>query len=166
MGNDSGEQEAHFRDEQEKQFFTELLCSGEKNIDDYSYLFDFREPKDKRSEFNRRRDKILKFLIAAEGMHCILHYGNCDLKSGYNVDHIIPLSTNIINKHIRKIPAEKGKKVKTESYGSNDIYNLGIACQNCNFVKKHRFLTKEEMKALLENKEKIYAGKHIDINDL
>ena len=166
MGSGGSKYGVNFRDEQEKQFFMELLCSDQDSINDFGYLFDFREPKDKRSEFNRKRSRILAFLIDTEGANCILHFGNCDLKSGYNIDHIIPISTNIINKHVHKMPAEKGKKVKTESYGSNDIYNLRIACQNCNLEKKHRFLTREEMKVILENKEKIYGGEHVDINGL
>ena len=155
-----------FRSEQEKQYFTDLLCSDGESIDDYSYLFDFREPIEKRVEFNKKRKKILEYLLEVEGTDCILHFENCDLSYGYNVDHIIPLSSNVINKHIHKIPAEKGKKVKTASYGSNDIYNFGITCKKCNNHKMHRFLTKEEMREILDNKERIHGGKHTSIDEL
>ncbi|MBK7431316.1 MAG: HNH endonuclease [Bacteroidetes bacterium] len=52
----------------------------------------------------------------------------------------------------RKKPL-KGKKVATQSFGSNHIDNLVIACANCNNHKKHRILRRAKfLKNLNERK--------------
>lgn len=76
----------------------------------------------------------------------------CDINSGFCVDHLIPLSSNKLNKELRKQLAEKGKKVKTQSFGSNLIDNLVIACNNCNNYKKHRILESRIIIAVLNKK--------------
>lgn len=76
------------------------------------------------------------------------------IQSGITIDHIIPLSTNVLNKDLRRMKSEeKGKKVQSESYGSNHYDNLIIACKNCNNHKKHRLLTKDNMCELLTRKQ-------------
>ncbi len=57
---------------------------------------------------------------------------------------MIPLSSNILNKDIHKVKAEKGKKVVAQSFGSNYKDNLLIACEKCNNHKKHRFIRKNK----------------------
>jgi len=76
------------------------------------------------------------------------------LNSSFAIDHIIPLSTNKLNKELRKVKPLPGRKVLTQSFGSNHINNLILACSKCNGYKKHRLLTKDEI-------NKIYNKKHI-----
>lgn len=134
-------------------FFKALLCNENESIDKYSALFDFRDPDIKRKEFNSNRMQILKKLINERGKKCELSYeGICDLNSDIQIDHMIPLSSNILNKKIRKLKPEKGKKIKTQSFGSNDERNLLITCSKCNGHKKHRFLDKEKMKIIIQKR--------------
>jgi len=56
------------------------------------------------------------------------------------VDHYIPLSTNELNKKLRNLKAEPGKKVKSQSFGSNDLDNFTLACSRCNGFKKHKII--------------------------
>ena len=87
------------------------------------------------------------------GEICELNYPNiCDLNSGFNVDHIIPLSSNKLNKEIRNLKPEKGKKVKAQSFGSNHIANLALTCTKCNSYKKHRFIDKVLILSLLNKR--------------
>lgn len=76
----------------------------------------------------------------------------CDIERGINVDHLIPLSSNKLNKELRQLKALKGKKVLTQSFGSNNLSNLVLACKKCNSYKKHRFLSKAELKRILDLK--------------
>ena len=46
---------------------------------------------------------------------------------------------------------EKGKKVLTQSFGSNHKNNLILACKNCNLHKKHR-MEKEVIQKVLKTK--------------
>jgi hypothetical protein len=41
----------------------------------------------------------------------------CNLESVIAVAHLIPISSSILNKEIRKLKAEKGKEKKTQSFG-------------------------------------------------
>ena len=66
------------------------------------------------------------------GHRCMLQYACCDMHSGTQVDHLIPLSSNKLNKELRQLKAVAGKKVVTQSIGSNHINNLVLACRNCN----------------------------------
>ncbi|MBK6989183.1 MAG: hypothetical protein IPH33_13745 [Bacteroidetes bacterium] len=70
----------------------------------------------------------------------MLNLSMCDISSGIVIDHLIPLSTNQLNKSLRKLAPVKGKKVATQSFGSNHIDNLVIACASCNNHKKHRII--------------------------
>ncbi len=120
-------------------FFEKILCKKGKSTGEFHFLFDFREPKIKRVKFNKNRNRLFKNLKDVYGLKCFLNYTNiCYEKSGFVVDHLIPLSSNKLNKELRKLKAEKGKKVKTQSLGSNKIQNLIIACKKCNSFKKHK----------------------------
>ena len=119
----------------EKKFFDSLnLSLSEKNFDD-------RDPLVKRKEFNSKRNKLLKQLLKERGAECQLKlFSQCE--GSLVLDHMIPLSSNALNKHIHNIGAERGKKVVTKSFGSNNPENLLLACAKCNDHKKHRFVRK------------------------
>jgi len=137
----------------DKEYFEILLkCKNDLKIENFAGLFDFRSPETKRKEFNQIRSKILIELSDLYGTDCMLKLDCCDLKSGTAIDHLIPLSSNILNKKLRNQKAEPGKKVRTQSIGSNHIDNLLIACNKCNNHKKHKFLDPE-------NLEKIFISK-------
>jgi 5-methylcytosine-specific restriction endonuclease McrA len=124
-------------------FFAKLLCGGDVSLlnKEYSSLFDFRNPIVKRNEFNKIRGQLFKELIKIYGLSCQLGlHSDCSKIKKFEIDHIIPLSTNELNKKLRKIKAEKGKKVAAQSFGSNNIDNLILACHRCNAYKKHRII--------------------------
>lgn len=145
----------NFEFSEDEEFFRKLLCKDKNVLNSYLYLFDFREPKIKRSEFLSIRGKVLKNLIDNYGQKCMLKYPNRCTNSKFVIDHLIPLSSNKLNKILRDILAEKGKKVKTQSFGSNHINNLILACSECNSFKKHKFLDKEDISRILELKKNI-----------
>ena len=132
-------------------FFKKLLCSPDELLEKYSSFFDFRHPKIKRSEFNRIHNKIRKELLNKYGKRCMLQYPNKCINTDFVVDHLIPLSSNKLNKLLRKVLAEKGKKIKTQSFGSNNISNLIIACKKCNSHKKHIILEREQIQQILKS---------------
>ncbi len=137
-------------------FFERLLCQPGEALEKYKDLFDLRPPNLKRSEFDKRRNELLNALVAEHGNKCFIAYsGLCDLASGRAVDHLIPLSSNKLNKELRGLAPEAGKKVLTQSFGSNHILNLIPACSNCNNHKKHRFLEPDHLKQILKMK---FAG--------
>ena len=139
-----------FENIEDRKYFEDLLCQEGEVLEDYAFLFDFRDAHVKRREFNNARDRIFDDMMAPEGAKCSLQYpGICDIHSGWTIDHIIPLSSNILNKTLRDITPEKGKKVPSQSIGSNHRKNLITACRNCNNHKKHRFLDKDKIKNLL-----------------
>jgi 5-methylcytosine-specific restriction endonuclease McrA len=138
---------------EDEQFFRALLCDDGETLDRYIPLFDFRSPTVKRQEFNRSRDRLLAQLIAAFGPVCQLQFAErCSFQSGIAVDHLIPLSTNKLNKELRALPAAPGKKVVAQSFGANRLANLVVACANCNSFKKHRLLERAHLKRLLAMK--------------
>lgn len=92
---------------EDREFFSELLCNNdERRFASYLKLFDFRDLNIKRREFNRIKNEILQRLIQIYGTKCILHYDDQCLENDKNelhiedlqVDHIIPLSSNKLNK--------------------------------------------------------------------
>jgi 5-methylcytosine-specific restriction endonuclease McrA len=134
--------------------FQHYLCNEGETLDKYVSLFDFRSPQVKRAEFNRHRTHLLKSLREKYKDRCQLHLeGICDERSGWVVDHLIPLSSNILNKTIRNMPAAFGEKVLAQSFGSNHPNNLILACERCNNYKKHRFLSREQLKRILVDKD-------------
>lgn len=125
------------------EYFLNKLAHGDAELFESKFLrlFDFRDPKIKRAEFNKNRNKFLDILVKKYGLVCQLKlHGDCSLIKEFSVDHYIPLSTNKLNHELRHLKAEKGKKVVAQSFGSNDIENLRIACARCNSFKKHRII--------------------------
>ena len=140
--------------EDQKYYEDLLLHETHNNINNFASMFDFRPPEIKRKEFNKNRKRILEALRQKHGMNCMLKFDCCDIHSGITVDHLIPISSNKLNKELRNLKPEKGKKVKTQSFGSNHLDNLIIACSNCNNHKKHRILDHEKMAFILKEKRK------------
>lgn len=138
-----------FQYKEDEEYFIELF--GVNNIDEISEFFDFRDPIIKRKEFNKIRNKLLRRLIEEQGSTCGLSYNDiCDMDSGFSIDHIIPIQSNYLNKHLRNMkPLEKGKKVPQESYGSNNNVNLVLSCNKCNGHKKNNILSKDHLKKVL-----------------
>jgi len=138
---------------EDEQFFHDLLCEPDEDLRKYESLFDPRPSNVKRNEYNQQRDLLLSQLLEQYGGACQLQYrGVCDIQSGIAVDHLIPLSSNKLNKKLRHLSAPPGKKVPSQSFGSNHPNNLVIACCNCNNYKKHRFLSRDAMKRILHMK--------------
>lgn len=144
-----------FKYPEDKKYFEKLLLTKEKpSIEDFKALFDFRPPSVKRAEFNQCRKKIKTQLIKKHGKKCMLAMECCDLDSGLTIDHLIPLSTNKLNKELRNLKPDKHKKVRSQSFGSNHMDNLIIACNKCNSHKKHRLLDREKIFEILTEKRK------------
>jgi hypothetical protein len=112
-------------------------------------FLDPREPGTKRREFNRMRTLLYSYLARNDGLSCQLNLGVCDEDSGFDVDHLIPLSSNVLNKALRELKARPGKKVLTQAYGSNNPLNLVLACKRCNAHKKHNFPSVEQLGRIL-----------------
>jgi 5-methylcytosine-specific restriction endonuclease McrA len=133
----------NFQYKADLKYFADLLANG--NIGQlkkqYKGYFDFRDPLIKRKEFNLIRGKIFKDLIKKYRGKCQLKLvEDCSVDTTLVVDHFIPLSSNILNKKLRKLKAAKGKKVLTQSFGSNNPANFVLACAKCNSNKKHRII--------------------------
>jgi 5-methylcytosine-specific restriction endonuclease McrA len=139
-----------------EQFFRELLCEEGEELAKYGSLFDLREPPSiKRRELTSSKYKwAWKELEDKNGRVCQLHFvDSCDSNNPTCIDHVIPLISNELNKKLRKSkPLVAGKKIPSESFGSNDISNLVLACGKCNSNKKHRFLPREAMRRILRTK--------------
>lgn len=132
-----------FKYDTDYKFFLDKLTHGDANLfeEKFSWLFDFRNPKIKRDEFNKNRNTYLSILVKKYGLVCQLRlHEDCEVVKEFNVDHFIPLSTNELNKKLRGLKPQKGKKVPSQSFGSNDLENLRIACKRCNAYKKHRII--------------------------
>jgi 5-methylcytosine-specific restriction endonuclease McrA len=141
-----------FKHPEDESFFRALLCSGDERLDSYIALFDFGSPETKRREFNTKRDSLLRQLLALHGRICMLRVSpRCTGGAEpLTVDHVIPLSSNKLNKELRRTPALPGRKVVTQSLGSNQPANLILACGPCNGAKKHRLLSTEKIRQLLQ----------------
>ncbi len=132
---------------EDNDFFATFLTGGDtrKLEREYGEYFDFRDPLAKRREFNLIRKNLLPQLLKRDSGQCQLKFDCCDNKK-LVVDHLIPLSSNKLNRKLRGQKTEDGKKPKAQSFGSNNPKNLLIACDRCNSYKKHRLfniLTKQ-----------------------
>jgi 5-methylcytosine-specific restriction endonuclease McrA len=138
---------------EDKIYFKSLL--QDVNEETFTSLFDISSPVDKRKAFNKNKKAIFDRLNVIQKDVCLLGFKViCDTTKGFEIDHIIPLSSNILNKTLRHMKAvEKGKKVQSESYGSNHMNNLILACKACNQHKKHRLLSKENYQEIFRKKE-------------
>lgn len=145
----------NFQHPEDQAYFEQLLTGADPtlSIHHFASLFDFRDPVIKRKEFNRIRDSVFSTLVDRYGLVCKLQLDVCDPESGFAVDHLIPLSTNKLNKMLRSITPLKGKKVPAQSFGSNHLDNLVIACNRCNNRKKHRLLERERLMRILIEKD-------------
>lgn len=141
--------------EADRGFFTQLLCRGGETLDDHAELFDFDPPAAKRAAFAKIRGDNLRHRLAEHGEVCQLRiHAQCDVASGLNIDHVIPLSTNQLNKRLRGLgtsqaPDGKLLKTPTQSFGSNHPRNLILACAKCNGHKKHRILDAATIRRVL-----------------
>lgn len=133
-------------------YFKSLL--QDVNEETFTSLFDCSSPVEKRKNFNKNNKAIFDRLNDIQSDVCLLGFkGICDTTKGFDIDHIIPLSSNSLNKTLRHMKAvEKGKKVQSESYGSNHMNNLILVCKPCNQHKKHRLLNKEDYQEIFRNK--------------
>ena len=133
-----------FENPEDKLYLAKILSGGniKKFEKDYKNNFDFRIVNVKRKEFNSMRNAVYRKLVNKYGKKCLLKLDkNCLKNKNLQVDHIIPLSSNILNKIVRKLKPENGRKVITQSLGSNHLDNLVLACSKCNGNKKHRIIS-------------------------
>lgn len=144
-----------FEFKEDRGYFERLLCKEGEELERYETLFDFRLAIVKRKEFNSKRKSLVEKLLSLHGRDCMLKYECCDLSSGLTVDHLIPLSTNKLNKELRKFKPESDKKVTSQSFGSNHIDNLVIACAKCNSHKNHKILEAELFTRIFKVKKRI-----------
>ncbi|MCU0660390.1 MAG: HNH endonuclease [Candidatus Pacebacteria bacterium] len=129
---------------EDQEFFSHLLANGDTNqlVVAYSDLFDFRHPAIKRWEFDKTSKNVLRDLVEKYNGECQLRlHPECSPSHGLEPDHIIPLSSNILNKELRKLTGTAGAKVLSQSFGSNHPRNLTLACRKCNGLKKHKILS-------------------------
>lgn len=138
----------------DRDFFKKYLnTESNDELENFKTLFDFRPNEIKRKEFNKARNRLFTDLEKLHGQACMLNLEICDPTSKLVVDHIIPLTTNKLNKELRQLKAELGKKVKSQNFGSNHIDNLILACEKCNNKKKHNLLDGRKMKEILIKKQ-------------
>lgn len=138
---------SNFQYPEDERFFTFLL--GKDAL--FADRFDFSEPTEKRRIFDGLKKQAMDEVAKQERTRCELQLvQDCDSKK-LVLDHIIPLSSNELNKHLRKMIAPQGKKVPTQSFGSNHQSNFLVACEKCNNFKKHRFIKKDDNKWLIIN---------------
>ena len=133
----------NFQYPEDREYFANLLANGdvEKLDRDYSDLFDFEHPAIKREKFNKIKKKILKELIERYGNECQLKiHPDCSNVQKFEPDHIIPLSSNELNKKLRGMTRVTSEKVERQSFGSNNMKNMVLACKRCNAFKKHKFI--------------------------
>ena len=92
-----------FQHPEDQRFFEERLCQSGEDLAAYAHLFDFRPPEIKRVEFNRQMKAVRSALLERFGAVCQLKLlPDCDPKAGLAVDHVIPLSSNRLNKSFVK----------------------------------------------------------------
>lgn len=143
----------NFEHKEDEKFFADLFCRGKTGqLGEFSDYFDFRDPEEKRKEFNRLRRELLKELTERHGEECMLRLSVCQGGRRLEVDHLIPLASNELNKKIRCMLRAGKNKVKAQSFGSNHIKNLILACSRCNARKKHLFLRPEIFSRIMEKK--------------
>lgn len=141
-----------FQHPEDQEFFAHLLTDGdiERLKKEYSVLFDFRHQGIKRWEFNKTRKKLLEELIKKYNGECQLKiHPECCNDNGFEPDHVIPISSNILNKELRNLKGGNGLKTITQDFGSNDIRNLTLACKKCNARKKNKILDGEILRRIL-----------------
>ncbi|NRP10367.1 MULTISPECIES: HNH endonuclease [unclassified Marinobacterium] len=131
-------------------FFDDML-SQVGGVEANEQLFDFNDAQIKRRLFNSRRAELTRLLVERDGDQCQLRWLLCCDEVGTEIDHLIPLQSNVLNK-ANGVIAEPGKKVPSEPFGSNDLANLVLACSKCNGAKKHRFPSREMIKRIFDER--------------
>jgi 5-methylcytosine-specific restriction endonuclease McrA len=129
---------------EDARYFAEVLTNGDvgKLERDYGQLFDFRDPDLKWREFNSSYKSLKRAIIERDGEKCSLKLlPKC--QGGWVIDHVIPRSTNVLNKKLRHMGHAVGKKVPAQSFGSNHLDNLVLACGACNHEKFNHLPTKD-----------------------
>jgi hypothetical protein len=134
--------------------FERLMCAEGETLDRYQMFFDLRPFTDKRREFNLKRAAAFEELMQRYGRRCQLQFAaDCQPDLPSAVDHIIPLASARLNKEIKGAPKMlNGKKAPNESFGSNAIENLCLACQPCNSLKHTKFLERVRLRAILASR--------------
>lgn len=132
----------NFEYPEDREFFANLLTNGNINkLEEFADMFDFRHPAIKRWEFNKTRKKVLANLLEKYSGKCQLKlHPDCSKEEIFEPDHIIPLSTNELNKKLRRMERTTSEKVPSQSFGSNHSTNLILACRRCNAFKKHKII--------------------------
>jgi len=113
--------------------------------------FQFAEDRDffnleKCRDFERIRSERFAQLSRQFGARCLLQFApDCDPAGGLVVDHLIPISSNKLNKRLRAASARRDasgllRKAPPQSFGSNHPRNCVLACHNCNSLKQNGFL--------------------------
>jgi hypothetical protein len=136
---------------EDREYFANLLANGDvEKLENFADLFDFEHPAIKREKFNKIKKKVLKELVEKHDGECQLRiHPDCNLKAGAEVDHIIPLSSNELNKKLRHMTRFSAEKVQRQSFGSNNARNFTLACERCNAFKKHKFFESDLYTRLL-----------------
>jgi len=136
----------------EDDLYFENLFSSLGGISSNMKLFDFRPLEVKRKEFNKIRNNIHDELTRKHGLICQLRcHPDCS-DSPDQIDHLIPLSSNSLNKKLRKIKGTNGKKTPQQSFGSNHTENFVLACKRCNAFKKNNLPSIELIQKIYENR--------------
>jgi len=139
----------------DKKYFAQICCNGNMaKLKDYEVFFDFRDPLIKRAEFNQNKRGYFPLIVQKYGKQCMLKISDdCTLTTNLVIDHFIPLSSNELNKKLRDIRPKEGKKVPSQSFGSNKQENLVIACSKCNSIKKHKLPTPELWQRVIQGQK-------------
>lgn len=129
------------------------ILSDVGGVEKNKNLFDFRDPDIKRKEFNKIRNQVFNDMLRDFGHVCMLKIdGKCEGNSAV-VDHLIPLSSNVLNKDIRGMRARNGKKAPTQSLGSNDMLNFVLSCRRCNAFKMNKLPTRGQVSMIFKYKQ-------------
>jgi 5-methylcytosine-specific restriction endonuclease McrA len=129
---------------EDEQYFAKVLAGGDvlKLSQFYGHLFDFRSVEVKSWEFKDLYIQLKGLLMERLGSECQLKLlPQCS--GGIVVDHLIPRASNVLNKELRGLSANPGEKVPSQSFGSNHIDNLVLACEACNRKKFNQLPTRE-----------------------
>ena len=119
-------------------------------VDANSHLHDFRDPELKRKEFNAIRDAVFAELQSRYGTSCQLRCHEDCGGVGTVVDHLIPLSSNVLNKTLRGMKATADKKAPTQSFGSNHVGNFVLSCRRCNAFKQSKIPTPDLINSIVQ----------------
>jgi 5-methylcytosine-specific restriction endonuclease McrA len=136
----------------DKKYFVRLLGARDNQEFQrwFDALFDFRRAAQKRREFKAIRRNLFAELVQERGHNCQLRLdAKCQRDTNLVVDHFIPLASNEVNKKLRRMKAPRGKKVLAQSFGSNLLATLVLACGHCNGKKKHRIPDAKLVKQVL-----------------